>query len=237
MDKIICNIPHSNKHVPEWALKDILISNERLETLIDFMTDIDVDKLWDLVPMESKQLATVSRLIVDTERFRNDNDEEMSQKGMGLYYTHTPFGEQFRIKSIDAYKKCLSIYDDYHMSLENKVKHRLSTHGKCIILDCHSFHDDMEYTDYAPTTFPDVCIGTNGNLTSEAKQIIDIFKCNGYSVKINEPFSGSLVPLNYMNDNRVVSIMIELNRRIYNNSSFAKIQMICKQIYEVLNTY
>ena len=234
MTNIICNIPHASTNIPNWARKDIIISAEETEALSNFMVDKDIDKMWDFVPPENKQVATVSRLIVDTERYRNDKDEPMSQKGMGLYYTHTPEGKQFRLKTEDSYQKCLEIYDEYHKSLENKVSKRLEKYGKCIILDCHSFHDGMTYTGYDSIAFPDVCIGVNGEVPLEAKMIIETFKRGGCSVKLNSPFSGSLVPLKHLNDTQVVSVMIELNRRIYDNDSFSKLQLICKEIYDKL---
>ena len=234
MYKVVCNIPHSNTTVPEWAKKDILISQEELSYLVDYLTDKDIDKMWSFVPAENKEVATVSRFIVDIERFRNDADEVMSSKGMGLYYTHTPHGKQFRVKSGDTYEKCLSLYDAYHKSLEEKVTNCLNKYDKCIILDCHSFHDEIDYTEYAPSSFPDVCIGVNGEISAEAQFIIDTFEANGYSVKVNEPFAGSLAPLKYLNDSRVVTVMIELNRRIYDNSEFEKVQGICKEIFEKL---
>lgn len=92
----------------------------------------------------------------------------------------------------------------------------------------------MDYTDYNPNTFPDVCIGLNGEITDKIQFIIDAFKSNGYSVSVNEPFSGFLIPLKFLYDNRVVSLMIELNRRIYANSSFERVQNICKEIYNKL---
>lgn len=234
MCKVICNIPHSSTVIPKWAINDILISQEELFYLVDFMTDKDTDKIWEFVSQENKVVATTSRLIVDTERFRNDVDEAMSQKGMGLYYTHTPFGKQFRLKTEESYKKCLLLYDAYHTELENKVSECIKKYGECIIVDCHSFHDQMDYTNYNPNTFPDVCIGLNGEITDKIQFIIDAFKSNGYSVSVNEPFSGSLIPLKYLYDNRVISLMIELNRRIYDNSSFEKVQNICKEIYNQL---
>jgi N-formylglutamate amidohydrolase len=158
----------------------------------------------------------------------------MSTKGMGMFYTHTPDGKLFRIRKEEAYKKALDIYNTYHKRLEEKVENCLAKHGKCIILDCHSFHDEMDYTDYQAETFPDVCIGVNENVITEAKLIIDIFKNKGYSVKVNEPFAGSIVPLKYIDDNRVKSVMIELNRRIYDNNNFLKVQTICKEIYNKL---
>lgn len=230
---VICNIPHASTCIPEWAREDIAISAEKLNALSNFMIDKDMDRMWDFVPPENKQIASVSRLIVDTERYRNDEDEPMSQIGMGLYYTHTPNGKEFRNRTKESYSKCLALYDEYHASLENKVTECLEKYGKCIILDCHSFHDGMTYTGYDSATFPDVCIGVNGEVTPVAKLIMDTFKSSGYKVKINEPFAGSLVPLKYLNDNRVTSVMIELNRRIYEDS-FDLVQDICKKLYSEL---
>lgn len=233
--KVILNIPHSGKAIPDWALGDMLLSESERNALVDFMTDKDVDRIWDFVPSENKQIATVSRLVVDTERYRDDGAERMSQKGMGLYYTHTPEGKVFRKRSEASYKKCLAIYDEYHASLERKVSDCIAEHGDCLILDCHSFHDGMNYTGYAPARFPDVCVGVNGAVFRSARIIAERFQSEGYSVKINEPFAGALVPLKYGNDPRVQSVMIELNRRIYDNASFPRIRQICKDIYEKLS--
>ena len=235
MQKVVLNIPHSSTVVPDWAVKDIIIPAPELSSLVDFMTDKDVDEIWGFVPDENKQVATVSRLVIDTERYRNDDEEARSLQCMGLYYTHTPDGKQFRTRLEDTYVKCLGIYDEYHSSLEVKVTKCLDEHGKCILLDCHSFHDDMNYTGFHPSSFPDVCVGVNDVVSAEAQLVIDTFKSAGFTVKVNEPFAGSLVPLKYLNDTRVQSVMIELNRRIYDNNSFSSVQDICKEIYIELN--
>ena len=234
MSKIICNIPHSGTQIPEWARKDILVPEWEFRELMDFMTDVAVDELWDFVPQENMVVAGLSRLILDTERFRDDRDEPMAKLGMGLYYTHTPAGKEFRRKSSDTYAICLSLYDAYHRELEEKVTACLSQHGTCIVLDCHSFHDKMDYTGYDPKEYPDVCVGINGRLSAEAGSVVELLSSAGYSVKINEPFSGALVPLKYLKDPRVTSIMIELNRRIYHNSSFPVVHRLCRKIYEML---
>lgn len=231
MHNVVLNIPHAGIAVPEWAMKEITVSKEELAALVHFMVDKDVDRLWSFVPEQSKQVAALSRIVVDTERYRNDAEEPMASKGMGLYYTHTPDGKPFRLKSEDAYAKCLDIYDAYHSALERKVSVCLEKHGTCILLDCHSFHDGMRYTGFDPDSFPDVCIGVNEEMTPVAKRIVDTFLANGYTVKVNEPFSGSLVPMRFLNDRRVSPVMVELNRRIYDNASFHAVQNICKEIY------
>lgn len=235
MQKVILNIPHSGTEIPDWARKDLLIGEAALAQLVDFMTDQAVDRLWEFAPEDSKQVASLSRLVVDTERYRNDAAETMHQKGMGLYYTHTPEGVQFRRREADTYARCLAQYDAYHSALEEKVAACLGERGKCILLDCHSFHDGMTYTGHDPGEFPDVCIGVNGNMTEEAQLVRAIFAEAGYTVKVNVPFSGSLVPLKYRNDDRVRSVMIELNRRIYEGEGFGKVQSLCGNIYRKLN--
>jgi N-formylglutamate amidohydrolase len=41
-------------------------------------------------------------------------------------------------------------------------------------------------------------------------------EAEGYSVAVDAPFSGALVPLaSYRRDHRILSVMIEVNRRLY----------------------
>ena len=50
----------------------------------------------------------------------------------------------------------------------------------------------------------------------DKETLLEFFKQRGYSVEINKPFAGSIVPLKYyQSDRRVSSVMIELNRRLY----------------------
>lgn len=73
---------------------------------------------------------------------------------------------------------------------------------------------------------PDICIGADEYHTPQ--KLTDIIKLQfeslGYSVEINSPFSGSIVPSKYYKqDKRVVSIMIEVNRKLYmNEETFLK---------------
>lgn len=234
--KVVCNIPHSGVLIPDWGLKDFKIPDEELFYWVSFMVDKDVDKIWSFVNNSNKVVSSISRLVVDMERYRDDKDESMFKLGMGLYYTHSPFGKEIRDKSELSYNKCLDLYDKYHRELEDKVTACLNEYNECILLDCHSFHDAMTYTGYDAETFPDICIGVNGEMFKEAELVYNIFTKEGYSVKINEPFSGALIPLRYLYDKRVKGIMIELNRKIYNDiDTFNKVVKLCKKVYESLS--
>lgn len=233
---VICNIPHSGTNIPDWALRDFIIPLGKIRKIAEFMVDKEVDRLFSFVPEENKLTAEISRIVVDTERYRNDSDEPMESLGMGLFYTCDHKGNPIR-KRGSTYEECLNIYDKYHRKLEGKTACCLEKTGRCTILDCHSFHDEMEYTGYQPESFPDVCIGFNEKEPSEiVLKIKALFENEGYSVKLNLPFSGAILPLKYLSDNRVASVMLELNRRIYCGSKqdFRKISGLCEKAYRLL---
>jgi len=165
-------------------------------------------------------VAPVSRIICDTERFRNDEDEPMSKIGMGACYTRThdlkyaiPWNEGHREWALH------NIYDIHHTNLEMAVDRALSEHGKALILDCHSFSPvPLPYEPDQNLDRPDICIGTDEFHTpvwlKEAAE--DYCRSKGYSVKVNSPYSGTIVPLKHLGkDSRVHSLMIEINRGLY----------------------
>ncbi len=90
-----------------------------------------------------------------------------------------------------------------------------------LIIDCHSFPAiPLPYESNQSPDRPDICIGTDDFHTPKAltNQFVDLFKQRGYSVAINRPFSGSVVPgVYYQKNENVQSIMIEINRRLYMN--------------------
>jgi N-formylglutamate amidohydrolase len=65
---------------------------------------------------------------------------------------------------------------------------------------------------------PDVCIGTlklhsQPGLVAAARSA---FEAHGWSVKIDSPYFGTMVPLTYLGrEPRLASLMIEVNRRLY----------------------
>jgi N-formylglutamate amidohydrolase len=64
----------------------------------------------------------------------------------------------------------------------------------------------------------DFCIGTDSFHTPAVIRdtMVTAVKEAGYSVAVDAPFAGALVPLSfYRKDDRVLSVMIEVNRRLY----------------------
>ena len=110
-------------------------------------------------------------------------------------------------------------YLPHHKRLQEAVKQQLDEQNWSVILDCHSFPSfPLPYESDQSLKRPDICIGTDSFHTPEwlTEEIVRLFQDIGYSIAVNRPFSGSLVPIQYYRLNkRLFSIMIEINRKLY----------------------
>ena len=211
-DAIILHIPHASTVLPSQV--DFLLGHEALAYEVDAMTDHHTDQLFDLSGAR-RCVFPVSRLVVDPERFI---DDEMEKVGMGVVYTHTSSGKSLRQISPDQRQSLIDqYYHPHHQQLTAMASDVLSIHGRCLIIDCHSF--PAKPLDYETDPYrPDICIGTDAFHTQPELEanLVNSFQEYGYSVAINSPFAGSLVPTDfYQKEPRVQSIMIELNRGLY----------------------
>lgn len=217
--QIILHIPHSSTRIPADELADYVPG--AIEHELPLMTDLCTDRLFDF-PCE-KIVFPFSRLFCDVERFREDAEESMSEIGMGLAYTRCSDGSVLRFVSAELRERILhDLYDPHHQKLENAVSNALDACGSCLILDCHSFHPvPLPYEPDQRKNRPDICIGTDAYHTPEdlAQRIVGFFSSNGFSVRLNSPYAGALVPMKYYRkEKRVRSVMIELNRSLYTQS-------------------
>ena len=101
-------------------------------------------------------------------------------------------------------------------------------YGHCLIIDLHSYDQEpAEYELHKNEKRPKICIGTNKK-TDETLLATKLNKYNGI-VGFNEPFSGSYIPENFINDKYVISVMIEMRKDYCNDSCNYNV------IYTVLN--
>ena len=220
---ILINVPHSSTIIPESEKKYFVTKN--LQHEIDVMTDHFCDDLYDTG--DTMLRFPVSRLICDPERFRDDEAEIMSSIGMGAIYTACSDGTTLKVITPEHKEKLLwKYYDLYHKRFEKEVADKLRRFDKCLIIDGHSFYDEpLPYELDQDRNRPDICIGTDAYHTPNKLEdmMTSFFKGKGYSVEINRPFAGSIVPLKYyQKDKRVMSVMIEINRRLYIDHSIRK---------------
>ena len=99
------------------------------------------------------------------------------------------------------------------------TRERLAGFGRCVILDCHSFSGEpLPYESDRALPRPDFCIGTDDCHTPpELRDLcVDLLRGEGFSVRVNSPYGGALVPSAfYRRDKRVMAVMVELNRSAY----------------------
>ena len=229
---VLIHIPHSSLYIPEDYKKTALISQEALEEENLFMCDARAGELLD-----DKSQAVVfpySRLFCDVERFK-DESEVMNKYGMGYIYTRSSKGEVM-FRPSEEHKNFVSdIYDEHHRLLDERVTEILQIYGRCVIIDLHSYSTDTVNRLFGYQDVPDICIGIENDYSSEklTEYFIEHFKSYGYSVEINFPYTGSLVPNAYYGktDTGIVSIMIEINKRVY-MEDFDKFKKILQEALE-----
>lgn len=237
---ILLHIPHASVHIPKEERSRFCLPD--LDEELIQMTDRYCDELfagYDAV------VFPVSRLVCDPERFRDDAQESMSRIGMGAVYTKSSSGEPLRRITAEEREGLLRrYYDPHHRRLTAAVEAKLQTYGRCLIVDGHSFHPTpLPYEpDQAPDR-PDFCIGTDPYHTPPclSAAAIRFLQQEGFSVEMNRPYAGSLVPLKqYQRDKRVSSIMIEVNRRLYMNPDGERgkgFSMTAKTIADLLERF
>lgn len=232
---ILIHIPHSSLYIPRIYKKISLVSEEELEKENIFMCDNKIDELID--NKEQSLIFNYSRLYCDVERFRDDS-EIMNKYGMGYIYTKTSTGKKiFDSPSLSHKKEVDLIYENHHKKLDDYVTRILNKYNKCIIIDMHSYSDHQVANLFNYQNTPDICLGTeeayyNRELIDTIKEYFENY---GYSVMLNYPYSGSIIPNKYFNktNTNIFSIMIELNKRIYIDN-FEEFKIIFNNLLEKL---
>lgn len=213
--RYIFHIPHANINIPDYSYFNTDIIDNEILKLTDWATDIifNVDGI-------DRIITPFNRVFCDVERLP-DTDEIMYKCGRGIYYTNTDDNNMLR--ELNTSHKSYVInnyYNTHHLALNELVKNKLLAYDEVIIIDCHSFANIPFKTDLIQDkNRPDICIGIDNIHTPQnlINKIVNHFKSYNLSVEINSPYSGTIIPVNYLNNTNVKSIMIELNRNLYMN--------------------
>ncbi len=215
---ITLNVPHASLTIPDDIKFNLL--PEEIKDEAKLMGDMYTDELFDEQKYIKSIKATVSRIVVDTERFTDDNIEVAAQYGMGVIYTRTHDKKILRdIPSMQEKENLLSrFYYPHHQALNQSVEDNLNKYNKALIIDLHSYLYTVDILGIGNKVTPDICIGFEDFHKHDKvlQDIIDFCKKNNLSYDFNTPFSGSIVPLQYyQKDSRVSSFMIEIKKTIY----------------------
>ncbi|MEZ4281608.1 MAG: DUF3293 domain-containing protein [Myxococcota bacterium] len=221
---LVVHLPHDSARVPEPWRSQIQLDDAALGRELLAMTDAHTESLFAPSSLSQGGFAFInrlSRLVFDPERFERDEQEPMAANGMGVVYKRTSNGQPLRRAEFSAAQReeiLDRLFRPYAQAFEDLVARIINEHGRCLIIDGHSFPSvPLPYED-SDLDRPDLCLGFDPFHASET--LVDalerIGERSGWTVGRNVPFSGSYVPLSrYRSDRRVTSIMIELKRSRY----------------------
>ena len=223
---VIVNIPHASVELPDFD--DYVLSPDAVRKEARLLADLYTDELIDEAENVERVVAPVSRVYVDTERFADDEKEEAARYGMGVLYTKTHDGVFLRPPVSDERRSELlkKWYEPHHARLTQAVDTALSKAGKVLIIDLHSYPTHFDMLGIKGKYTPDICIGCDafhGDITVLEKLVNWCYE-NKYTCAVNNPFSGSVVPLKHFGKNKTVaSFMLEIRRSLYmNEETFEK---------------
>ncbi len=91
---VIVHVPHAATAIPAQERAGILLDDAALERELVRLTDWHVDRLfnWTSSLGATMYVNAYSRLLIDPERFPEDDRESMAQVGQGAVYTRTTDG-------------------------------------------------------------------------------------------------------------------------------------------------
>jgi N-formylglutamate amidohydrolase len=222
MLNLILHVPHASTVIPVDCMGDFLVDPDRLSQHLVASTDHFTDDLFAISTSGCTTVAfPISRLVVDPERFEDDAEEPMAARGLGVLYECGHDGQRIR-GAISPKRRDWYLdrwYRPHHAALEVAVNRALQSSGSAIIIDCHSYPDIPLAVDLDQSRpRPDGCFGTSGIHTPS--WLVDagmrFASSQGWSFGIDRPYAGSIVPMqHYGKDPRVLSIMVEVNRKRY----------------------
>ncbi|HVF12281.1 MAG TPA: N-formylglutamate amidohydrolase [Actinomycetota bacterium] len=220
---LIGHVPHCGTKIPPNVERTFVLTPQRLAEEITRVTDHLTDKLFAGVVDAGGTMFinSLSRLVVDPERFRDDDLEPMASRGAGVVYTTTsdlvplrgPVNVSEREELLSRY------YDPYAKALTELVAKTLDRHGYCMILDCHSFPTTpLGYAMDQSGERPEICIGTDPFHTPKeiTRVLAELCLQQGRHVAVDQPYSGTYVPQRFFQKERnVQAVMIEVRRDLY----------------------
>ena len=123
---VLLHVPHDSTFIPDDVRHQFALSERELEEEILLMTDHHTLGLFGKsVPVQQVIRAPVSRLVLDVERFEEDQLEPMAQRGMGAVYTMTQDGKALRFPLREEQRR--KLLDDWYRPHHTALTHATET--------------------------------------------------------------------------------------------------------------
>jgi len=220
---VVLHVPHAATAIPADVRAGIVLDDSALDAELRAMTDAATDQIAAAAAGGARRapwsfVNGLSRLVIDPERFTDPGQEEMEAIGMGAVYTATSGLGVLRDPDPQVRADLLARYfHPYAEALADLVDGRLAAHGRAVILDVHSYpRDVLPYERHPEDRRPQVCLGFDAKHTPDALRAAAVAAFGAWELGVDEPFSGTYVPLrHYGTDLRVSSLMVEIRRDQY----------------------
>jgi len=218
LDVLILHMPHSGTEIPDKT--GYVVPDEVLCAEANLIKDWGVEEIFGIEGVDRLK-PVFSRLFCDVERFRQDEEEPLAEKGFGFAYTRCQDGSVMReLSKDDKDRIAKKYYDPHHRDFERLTDKKLQEFGFVFIVDCHTFPAvPIAWEEPSEEPRPDICIGTCMAMSPQniRKYTIKYFEEKGYSVGWNYPYTGTIMPDKYFRlaNDRVKGMMIEINRRLF----------------------
>ena len=211
---VIFHIPHDGNQLEESLMSSVIVDREQFLWYHDKMRDTDATLfIPDGIAAEVLKFE-FSRLLCDVERFIGDN-EIMEKYGMGFCYERVYDGTVIKKADAQLKNKTYALYAEHHNKLDDLVK---GAAENIVLIDLHSFSKELIVHQAIEKSLPDICIGFDELPLSIKDMIVSAFSENGFSVDVNYPYQGSMIPnciLSKKINKNLISFMIEVNKDCY----------------------
>jgi N-formylglutamate amidohydrolase len=153
-----------------------------------------------------------SRVFCDVERF---TDDPLERVGQGIHYTHTVDQRWLRDADPRAVEIARRLHRDWHAQLAQVVYGVLS-YSPVVLIDMHSYSDFQADQTFSAAR-PDICLGVNTVMRRlpPFMRVKEMFERHGYTVAINAPYEGAIIPTGMQNAPDLSCIMFEVHKRVY----------------------
>jgi N-formylglutamate amidohydrolase len=219
----IVHVPHSSTRIPDDVRAELMLDDDALAEELRLMTDAHTEELaiqavQQVTPRPWLFVNRLSRLVVDPERLPNEH-EEMYAVGMGAVYTRTSGGRALRNNDEQAEHTLINrFFAPYSEAMADLVDERRHATGRAVLVDLHSYPvKALPCERHQDAKRPPVCLGVDFDHTPAALVERASRACSAIGqVVVNEPFSGSYIPIRHFGrEIRVTSVMVDLRRDTY----------------------
>jgi len=212
---LVISIPHSGTDIPQDidSLCNLAAKREHTDwALQELVTPLS----------ETTLVATVSRYIVDVNRFKPRTGKatqpiipRIDEKG-NLLFNNYP-SKQKQVNWLERY------YTPYYLHLENLLNEKLEHHKRVLLVDLHSYDDKLFNTS-------DIILGTRKKQTlspATLEQLQILFHEEGLTTQVDTPFSGGNIIATFGKQARIEAVQIEVPYSLYfKNDTFHSLQKI-----------